>query len=357
MNPTDPAPGPVFVDDTGHRRRLVSTIVAMATVAALAASATLGWAVFANAPVSVADVTAVDHDTAGVIGRSAGRTSGRAVNTPGPFAVAVVDAPQSGPAAPCGVVRGTVFNDVDLNGSRQQESEKAIAGVVVELTDAAGVVSSTTSNSAGGYSFTVAAPGPVRLEFRGPLEEYIATPVGTDVAPWVSFPSGGPTCQVDTSVLWSGWFEERADPDTSVTREVGDRVWADLDGDGVQDPGEPGIGGVDLALLDAAGHQVAVTATSPAGTYRFSGLESGVPYRIVLARADPFGSGPLAGLEPTTPWAGTTFDGESLISTPGATGRDSGHRLDENGHVYLPVDPDERGASNHSIDIGFRAAS
>jgi len=67
---------------------------------------------------------------------------------------------------------------------------------------------------------------------------------------------------------------------------VGDTAFVDLDGNGLQDLGEPGIGGVTVALLDAAGDTVTVdadgnmiigvTTTAPDGSYLFDNLPPGV---------------------------------------------------------------------------------
>ena len=354
MSGAPPDEGPVFVDDSGTRRRVAGVIATAVAVATLALTATLGWAVFANAPVSVASESSTTSQPAAVIGRTAGAPA-NVDGSHGPFAVAIAEpAPSTDPSSVCRVVQGTVFRDLDLNGRRQPASETPVAGVVVELTDSFGRVAATTTDEQGRYSLRVEAPGPSRLEFRGRLEEFVPTPVGADVAPWVSFPTGGSTCVVDTSVMWTGWFEGSDVAAANVTREIGDRVWLDLDGDGVQGPAEPGIPGVDLALLDDTGRRVASTTTSAAGTYRFSGLDASTPYRVVLANTTPHGPGALEGVEPTTPWAGTRVDGASIISLPGATARDSGHQLDEHGAVYVAVDPDEVGASDHSFDLGFR---
>ena len=43
----------------------------------------------------------------------------------------------------------------------------------------------------------------------------------------------------------------------SPTGAIGDRVWFDVDGDGVQDAGEDGISGVTLELINAAGQVIA----------------------------------------------------------------------------------------------------
>ena len=52
---------------------------------------------------------------------------------------------------------------------------------------------------------------------------------------------------------------------------VGDRVWRDFDGDGVQDAGEPGIDGVDVTLEDTGGGSAfsAATTTAGGGAYQF----------------------------------------------------------------------------------------
>ena len=56
---------------------------------------------------------------------------------------------------------------------------------------------------------------------------------------------------------------------------LGDRVWSDWNGDGVQDPGEPGIGGVTLTLTRLSdGIQVSATTTE-GGYYLFTELVPG----------------------------------------------------------------------------------
>ena len=62
--------------------------------------------------------------------------------------------------------------------------------------------------------------------------------------------------------------------------ELGDRVWRDDNGNGLQDDGESGLGGVTVNLLDAEGNPVAgesgdpvTTTTNENGTYTFAGLK------------------------------------------------------------------------------------
>ncbi len=70
---------------------------------------------------------------------------------------------------------------------------------------------------------------------------------------------------------------------------LGDRVWWDLSADGVQDPGEPGLGGVEVAATFAgaddifgnADDEVFVTLTDGSGDYLFAGLADG-DYRVAV---------------------------------------------------------------------------
>ncbi len=52
--------------------------------------------------------------------------------------------------------------------------------------------------------------------------------------------------------------------------EIGNRIWNDADGDGVQDPGEAGIAGVTVHLYNAAGNVIATAVTDANGEYYFS---------------------------------------------------------------------------------------
>ena len=49
---------------------------------------------------------------------------------------------------------------------------------------------------------------------------------------------------------------------------IGDTVWIDANNNGIQDPGEPGVGGV---LVNLTGWPLSTT-TNPDGTYLFSDL-------------------------------------------------------------------------------------
>ncbi|MBT8132051.1 MAG: hypothetical protein KJO35_07270, partial [Gammaproteobacteria bacterium] len=64
------------------------------------------------------------------------------------------------------------------------------------------------------------------------------------------------------------------------TGTIGDFVWLDLDGNGIQDDGEDGIKNVQLILTDADGNTT-TAVTNGAGFYQFSGLCAGT-YTVMV---------------------------------------------------------------------------
>ncbi len=74
---------------------------------------------------------------------------------------------------------------------------------------------------------------------------------------------------------------------TAINNAVGDRVWADLDGDGTQDAGEPNIPGVVVRLVRSNGSVLTAT-TDFNGAYLFGNLGAGtvtVTYDLATAPA------------------------------------------------------------------------
>jgi hypothetical protein len=66
----------------------------------------------------------------------------------------------------------------------------------------------------------------------------------------------------------------RNEPITQTELILGNRVWQDEDQNGVQDPGEGGIGGICVNLYDAADNQIQQTTTDSNGYYAFN-VEAG----------------------------------------------------------------------------------
>ncbi len=83
---------------------------------------------------------------------------------------------------------------------------------------------------------------------------------------------------------------------------LGDFVWWDLNEDGIQDVGEPGIPDVVLALTGSGG-LTATTVTDASGVYTFTDLPTDV-YTVALSPAQFLPGEPLADWYPTTPPSG-----------------------------------------------------
>jgi hypothetical protein len=138
--------------------------------------------------------------------------------------------------------------------------------------------------------------------------------------------------------------------------EIGDRVWRDLDGDGVQDPGEPGIAGVTVRLYDADGNLVATTLTDANGQYRFTsadGLQPGTPYTIRFDEpADYAPGGPLADNLLSPSGADGPADADSDAIDSDAT-IPSGGTFGVTTFPTIAVAPLEPGDNVHTYDAGF----
>jgi uncharacterized repeat protein (TIGR01451 family)/LPXTG-motif cell wall-anchored protein len=91
---------------------------------------------------------------------------------------------------------------------------------------------------------------------------------------------GVTTLHTSTVSLTDG--EGRTDVDFGYTAlvSIGDRVWNDTDRDGVQDQAEPGLAGVTVRVLDAAGQVIATTTTDANGFYSFTGLLGATDYVV-----------------------------------------------------------------------------
>ncbi|HMQ26992.1 MAG TPA: SdrD B-like domain-containing protein, partial [Acidimicrobiales bacterium] len=108
-------------------------------------------------------------------------------------------------------------------------------------------------------------------------------------------------------------MESAAVPPSEPPASLGDRVWSDLDHDGVQDPGEPGLDGVTVTLYDGSGGMLAAQVSGPGGAYGFADLAPG-SYQVGFAGLPP---GALLTPQGTVPGDGTDSDPDP---TTGRTG-------------------------------------
>ncbi|MFJ2742927.1 collagen binding domain-containing protein [Streptomyces sp. NPDC087440] len=131
--------------------------------------------------------------------------------------------------------------------------------------------------------------------------------------------------------------------------QIGNRVWYDVDKDGIQDPGEKPVPGATVNLYDASGNKVATTKTTSRGEYYFDnsnvpgGLTFRTQYTIKIDNpADYEDGGPLFR------WAVTKNDagGNDFIDSDGKV--PAGGTYPE--HTITTGDA---GQDNHTYDFGY----
>ncbi|GAB4028663.1 hypothetical protein GCM10028809_16830 [Spirosoma gilvum] len=205
-----------------------------------------------------------------------------------------------------------VWLDSDKDGI-QDSGEPGIAGVTAILY-VNGVASATTVTDATGfYSFTGLTPGNSTsyvVGFTAPAGYTATTPYsGTDRT--VDSNADLITGKTESVTLAPGEFNPTLDAGFFIpSAGLGDFVWLDLNKDGTQDSGEPGIEGV-TAILYVNGVASATTVTDATGFYSFTGLTPGNSTSYVVGFSAP------TGYTATTPYSGTdrTVDSNADLIT------------------------------------------
>jgi len=179
---------------------------------------------------------------------------------------------QAGAAVQNGGIASTVWHDSNGNGV-QDNAEKGVSNVTVHLFDAQGTeVARTLTNASGEYGFTQAA-GNYAVKVDAPAGYvFSAANVGTNEAVDSDVDAGGVS---GTFAVVPGHTVDPADAGMYKTASIGNRVWFDCDGDGIQDAGDFGIGGVKVTLLDGSDKAVGTMTTDSNGQYLFTGLKPG----------------------------------------------------------------------------------
>jgi uncharacterized repeat protein (TIGR01451 family) len=141
--------------------------------------------------------------------------------------------------------------------------------------------------------------------------------------------------------------------------EIGNRVWRDLDGDGVQDANEPGIAGVTVALCAPDGSTIATAVTDANGNYYFSSAAgtntAGAIYGLAGIRPNTQGY-KLKLNNPANSQAGGPLAGHTL--SPADAGGNAQDQRDSDamlmdGFPAVTVNTGGAGANNQTFDFGF----
>ncbi len=174
---------------------------------------------------------------------------------------------------------------VDINGNGVQDGqEPGLDGVTIELFSIDGDLITTTTSGpdpvtleSGFYEFANVQPGAYYLVFTPPSDYLFTDPDqgGNDSqdSDITSVIEPGATNIVN---LASGESDTDIDGGFFIPAGLGDFVWNDLNENGIQDAGEPGIAGVAVDLRATNGSVIASTTTDANGMYNFGGLTQGV---------------------------------------------------------------------------------
>ncbi|MCG8463174.1 MAG: hypothetical protein MI919_43380, partial [Holophagales bacterium] len=173
--------------------------------------------------------------------------------------------------APPASLGNRVWHDVNGDGL-QNGGEPGAPSVEVRLFDLTDtLLDTTTTEVSGSYSFSI-APGDYYLMFIEPPGFVFTLPnqstddtIDSDVSP-----GSGTTVAItlgpgQTDMTWDAGLREGPPP-----ARLGNRVWHDLNGDGLQNGGEPGAPGVEVRLSDLADSILQTTVTDLSGHYSFS---------------------------------------------------------------------------------------
>ncbi|MCB1029049.1 MAG: DUF11 domain-containing protein [Microthrixaceae bacterium] len=235
-----------------------------------------------------------------------------------------------------------VFYDLDGDGI-QDDNEPGAAGITVELLQNGQPVDgqpAVQTGASGAYSFGSLVPGDYSVRFTAP-SGFVFSPTGagtpatdSDAEPDGNNPSLGTT---PATSLTSGETDNTWDAGLVGTGTLGDFVWDDLNGDGIQDGGEPGLKDVTVTLTwagpdgklggDDSDDDVVIGSmpTGDDGAYLFENLPPGT-YGVTLTDVP-------AGYLPTG-----DLDGVASPSTATATLGAGQNRLDVDFGYQLQAD-------------------
>ncbi len=187
-----------------------------------------------------------------------------------------------------------IWRDDNRSGV-QDPGESPASRISIQLLDVDGdVVASTVSSSAGRYVFDKLQAGTYSVRFAGLPEDFRLTPAGagglraadsdpdySGVTPPFTLGAGEPDVRAATAAdgVVAAYINPTIDAGITPLRyAVGDRVWLDMNSDGVQQPDEPAASAT-VSLLGVTDNVVATTKTDATGHYEFTNLPGG-RYRL-----------------------------------------------------------------------------
>jgi uncharacterized protein (DUF2141 family) len=187
-------------------------------------------------------------------------------------------------------VGSVVWQDADRDGLLDPDEPAGQARVSL-LDDGGREISSVLTDDRGRFVFANLSAGRYRLRFKdlGVHRQLTTAGVGSNPALSSAADPRNQTTEVfrldeaapdlvpadDFGSVDADFVKVTLNAGTVGSYSIANRVWRDANGDGVVNPGEPGVGGVRVELLDAENAVVATTVTGRSGRYTFDRLSAG----------------------------------------------------------------------------------
>ncbi len=198
-----------------------------------------------------------------------------------------------------------VWDDLDADGV-QDAGEPGVAGVTVQLWNSArtSLIASTLTSGTGTYTLVAPIPGDYRIRVvLSAGNQFTAKDQGGDDTRDSDINSSGTflgftdifniaSNVISTTIYDAGIIVFRTPTPTRTPTpiNIGNFVWDDLDADGMQDAGEPGVAGVTVQLWNSTiSSLIASTLTSVSGTYTLvAPIPGDYRIRVVLSAGNQF---------------------------------------------------------------------
>jgi len=176
-----------------------------------------------------------------------------------------------------GGIGDLVWDDLNVNGI-QDQGENGVEDIKVILEDCNSIrLDSMQTDQNGHYQFNNLLPGTYVVNFGSNDDIYFTIhsegdndELDSDVLPFSQ--------KTECFLVESNSYDQSIDAGLALTGDVGDFVWEDLNGDGVQNTGEPGVANIPVKLYkqdQTISYLYAETSTDVNGYYIFEAVPPG----------------------------------------------------------------------------------